>query len=86
MAAERWEIQSMRKKDLKSFKEYAQRWREIAAQVERPLSDRETLTLFIDTLGEPYYEMMIENIFSSFPDIEMVGERIEAGIRSGKIT
>ena len=43
------------------------------------------VTLFIDTLGDPYYEMMIGSISSNFPDIVMTGERIEAGIRSGKI-
>jgi hypothetical protein len=86
MAPDRWEIQSMKKKDLESFKEYAQRWRETAAQVQPPLPDRETVTLFIDILGEHYYKMMIGNVSSSFPDIVMTGERIEAGIRSGKIT
>ncbi|KAK7316323.1 hypothetical protein VNO77_35276 [Canavalia gladiata] len=41
MAPDRWELQSMSKKDQESFKEYAQRWRELAAQVEPPLSDKE---------------------------------------------
>ena len=85
MAHDRLELQSLRKKDLESFKEYAQRWREIAAQVQPPLSNREMVTLFIDTLGDPYYEMMIGSIFSNFLDIVMTGERIEARIRSGKI-
>jgi hypothetical protein len=54
-------------------------------QVQPPLSNREMVTLFIDTLGDPYYEMMIGSISSNFLDIVMTEERIKARIRSGKI-
>ena len=36
MALDRMQLQSMTKKGLETFKEYAQRWREVAAQVEPP--------------------------------------------------
>ena len=49
-----FELQSMSKKEYEAFK--AQRWRVVAAQVEPPLSEKETTTLFIDTLCEPFYD------------------------------
>ena len=85
MAPDRMELQNMRKRDQESFKEYAQRWRETAARVQPPLSEREIVTIFIETLGNPFYEKMIGNIASSFSDIVITGERIEAAMRSGKI-
>uniref|UniRef100_A0A151UD77 Retrotransposon gag domain-containing protein n=1 Tax=Cajanus cajan TaxID=3821 RepID=A0A151UD77_CAJCA len=85
MVPDRFELHSMSKKDGETFKEYAQRWREVAAQVEPPLSDRETVALFIDTLRAPFYDKMIGNISSNFSDIVIIGERIENGMRSGKI-
>jgi len=35
-APDRLQLQNMAKKDTESFKEYAQRWRELAAHVEPP--------------------------------------------------
>ena len=75
----------MSKRDLETFKEYAQRWRELAAQVEPPLSEKELASLFIDTLRAPYYDRMIGSTSSNFSDIMILGERIEAGMKSGKI-
>jgi len=37
MAPDRMQLQSKTKKGAEAFKEYAQRWREIATQVEPPL-------------------------------------------------
>jgi len=70
-----------------TFKEYAQRWREITAQVEPPLYDKEMVTMFVNTLQPPFYEHMIRNwnISSNFADIMIIGERIETGIKNGKI-
>src|SRR4030066_1209260 len=74
----------MSKKDNETIKEYAQRWRELAAQVEPPLSDKEMVGLFMDTLQNPYYDKMIGSMSSSFSDLVITGERIERGIRRGK--
>jgi len=86
MAPDRLELQTMSKKDSETFKEYAQRWRETAAQVEPPLSDKETIALFIDTLREPFYDKMIGSTSSNFSDVVIIGERVESGIKSGWIT
>ncbi|XP_027343037.1 uncharacterized protein LOC113855605 [Abrus precatorius] len=85
MAPDRLELQTMMKKDHETFKEYAQRWRETAAQVEPPLSKKEMVSLFIDTLKSPYYDKMIGSISANFSDIVIIGERVESGMRSGKI-
>ena len=49
----------MCKKEHKSFKEYAQRWRDLAAQVAPPMMEREMITMIVDTLPVFYYEKMV---------------------------
>ncbi|KAA3486915.1 trans-resveratrol di-O-methyltransferase-like [Gossypium australe] len=43
----------MEKKQSESFRQYAQRWREVATQVQSPLLEKETTMLFINTLKAP---------------------------------
>ena len=86
MAPDRLQLQNMSKKNSETFKEYAQRWRELAAQVEPPLHDREMVTMFMSTLQSPFYEHMLGNVSSNFADIIIIGERIEIGLKTGKIT
>ncbi|XP_017420307.2 uncharacterized protein LOC108330329 [Vigna angularis] len=86
LTPDRAQLQNMVKKESESFREYAQRWREIAAQVEPRLSDKEMTTTFLSTLQPPFYEHMLKiSISSSFTDIVIIGERVESGKRSGKI-
>jgi len=75
----------MAKKDTKSFKEYAQWWRELVAQVEPPLLDKEMVAMFVNTLQSPFYKHVLGNVSSNFADIIIIGERIEIGLKSGKI-
>ncbi|XP_052732430.1 uncharacterized protein LOC128196229 [Vigna angularis] len=79
------QLQNMSKKDNETFKKYAQRWRELAAQVEPPLYDREMVAMFVNTLQPPFYEHMVGNVSSNFADIIVIGERIEIGLKNGKI-
>ncbi|RDX73560.1 hypothetical protein CR513_46812, partial [Mucuna pruriens] len=74
----------MTKKEQEGFKEYAQRWRELAAQVQPPITEREMVTMFIDTLLSPYYNWVVGNVASTFADLVVVGERIKLGILRGK--
>ena len=69
----------MEKKATETFKESAQRWRDLAAQVNPPLSDKEMVSTFISTLRPPFYDRMIGNASSNFSDIVIIGERIEHG-------
>ena len=50
-----------------------------------PLSKNELETLFISTLREPYYEKLISHTFRSFSRLVIAGERIDEGIKKGKI-
>jgi hypothetical protein len=53
--------------------------------VQPPLLERELVDTFMSTLQGPYYEKMIGNISSGFADMVVIGERIEEGLKSGKI-
>lgn len=41
--------------------------------------------MFIETLQSPFYDWMIRSVSSSFSDLVVIGERVEMGMRSGKI-
>ena len=84
MAPNRTQLQNMCKKEHESFKEYAQRWRDLGAQVAPPMMEREMITMIVDTLPVFYYEKMVGYLPSSFADLVFVGERIEVGLRRGK--
>lgn len=85
MAPDRTQLQGMSKRDNESFKEYAQRWRALAAQCTPPLLDKELVSMFLETLPPLYYDRLISSASSNFSDVVIVGERIENGLRSGKI-
>lgn len=82
----RRELQNMTKKDRESFKEYAQRWRELTAQVEPPLAKWELVDLFMDTLHIPFFEKMIGSGSSEFSYLVSIGERFKHELKSGKIS
>ena len=52
-------LQSTKKKSGESFHEYAQTWRELAAQVQPPMMENEMIKWFIDNLKPLYYKKMI---------------------------
>ncbi|XP_016737787.2 uncharacterized protein [Gossypium hirsutum] len=85
IAPDKITLQNMEKKPGESFRQYAQRWREIAMQVQPPLLEKETTILFINTLKAPFITHMIGNTTKSFSDMVMAGEMIENAIRGGKI-
>ena len=74
----------MVKKESETFKEYAQRWRDLAAQVAPPMVEREMITMMVDTLPVFYYEKLVGYMPSSFADLVFAGERIEVGLMRGK--
>ena len=64
-APDRNQLQSMTKWEHESIKEYAQRWRDLAAQVVLPMTEREMITIMVDTLPTFYYEkLMIDGHFN----------------------
>ncbi|KAI5405471.1 hypothetical protein KIW84_052309 [Lathyrus oleraceus] len=68
-----------------SFKEYAQRWRELAARVQPPMLERELTDMFIGTLQGVFMDRMGSCPFGSFSDVVICGERTESLIKAGKI-
>ena len=60
MALDRTQLQNMCKREHKSIKEYAQRWRDLAAQMVPPMMEREMITMIVDTLSMFYYEKLVE--------------------------
>ncbi|XP_017629176.1 uncharacterized protein LOC108472182 [Gossypium arboreum] len=85
MTPDRITLQSMEKKPNESFRRYAQRWREVAIQVQPHLLEKETTMLFINTLKASFIDYMLGSTTLSFSDLVMSGELIENAIRSGKI-
>ncbi|PNX74236.1 hypothetical protein L195_g030152 [Trifolium pratense] len=75
----------MSQKKGESFRVYAQRWRELVAQVRSPLLEAELVDIFTNTLQGAYFERMVGSVSYSFYDLVKIGEMIENGINSGKI-
>ena len=81
----RMSLQNMEKKTNETFREYAHKWRDLAAQVQPPLTDKELNKMFLNTLKAPYYDRMIGNSNKDFSDVVSIGEMIEAGVKQGNI-
>src|SRR3954466_15698213 len=79
------QLQSMSMGPNESFKEYAQKWRDLAGRVQPPLADRELVDMFKSTLTSPFYSHLLGSSSSSFTDLILIGEYVESGIQSGKI-
>ena len=75
----------MEKKANESFCEYAHKWRDLASQVQPPMTDKEVNKMFLNTLKAPYYDRMIGNSNKNFSDVVSAREMIEAGVKQGKI-
>jgi hypothetical protein len=86
IAPDRTSLSNLEKRDKESIREYAQRWRDLAAQVHPPLLDKEMVTLFANTLKDPYYEHVMGSSAQQFTDVVAVAERIEQGVKSGRIS
>ncbi|KAE8665814.1 hypothetical protein F3Y22_tig00112528pilonHSYRG00063 [Hibiscus syriacus] len=85
MAPDRTMLQNMNMKCNESFRQYSQRWKDVASQVHTPLTEKEFTTLFISTLKFPYVNHMIRVVSNNFSDIIISGEIIEMAIKNGKI-
>ena len=72
MDPSRTQLQGMVQKSEESFKEYAQRWRELAVRVQPPLLDHELIDLFMGTLRGPYLQHMLSSTSTSFSDMVII--------------
>ena len=69
-------MSNLEKMNKESIREYAQRWRDLAAQVHPPFLDKEMVTLFANTLKAPYYEHVMGSSIQQFTDVVAVAEQI----------
>ena len=68
-APDKISLQNMEKKTTETFREYAHKWRDLAAQVQPPMTDKELNKTFFNTLNTPYYDRMIRNSNTNFSDV-----------------
>ena len=71
MAPDRTQLQNICKKEHESFKEYAQKWRDLAAQVAPLMMKREMIIVILDTFSVFYYEKMVGYMPSSFAGVQL---------------
>src|ERR1051325_4352667 len=79
------QLQSMSMVHDDKFKEYAQKWRDLAGRVQPPLPNRELVDMFMGTLTGPFFNHLIINSSGGFTELILTGKCIEVGIKSGKI-
>ncbi|XP_058770183.1 uncharacterized protein LOC131643835 [Vicia villosa] len=85
MAPDRDQLRAMAQKERESFKEYAQRWREVAAQISPPMEEKEMTKVFLKTLSSFYYERMVASAPTDFTEMVNMGMRLEEGVREGRL-
>ncbi|GAU46722.1 hypothetical protein TSUD_100140 [Trifolium subterraneum] len=85
LAPDRDELRALAQKERKSFKEYAQRWRELAAQIRPPVEEKELCKLFLHTLSPFFYEKMVGIVSRSFTEMVEMGMCLEEGVRQGRL-
>lgn len=85
MAPNCMQLQNPSQKGSESFKEYVQRWRELASRVQPSLLENELVDMFMGTLQGPYYIKMTGSVSTRLVDLVIVGEIIENSLKSGKI-
>ncbi|XP_058733068.1 uncharacterized protein LOC131604655 [Vicia villosa] len=83
MAPNRTQLQSLVQGSKESFKEYAQKWRELAARVQPPMTEGEMIDMFTSTLSGHYY--LACSASANFSEMVRYGERVEMGLKMGKI-
>ena len=86
MVLDRDQLRTIAQRDKESFKEYAQHWCEIAAQVVPPMGEQEMTKVFLKTLGSFYYERMVISASSDFSEMVSMGVRLEEDFREGNLT
>ena len=74
LAPTRTQLQSMSLGTGEGFKEYAQKWRDLAGRVQPPLTDRELVDMFLGTLSGPFFNHLIGNSSAGFTDLILTGE------------
>jgi len=74
---DRTSLFNLEKNDKESIKEYALRWRDLAAQVHFLFLDKEMVTLFSNTFKASYYKHLMGSSAQQFTNVMEVTKRIE---------
>lgn len=85
MALDRYQMSRIKKRPNESFRDYAQQWRKMAAQVHPPVDENEMVMTFIETQEAPYYEKILAGIGKPFSKMIKYGDMVEIQMQSGKI-
>ena len=67
------------------FKDYVQKWRDLAGRVQPPMSERELVYMFLGNLSGPFFNHLIGSSSTCFTELIFTGERVEFEIKNGKI-
>ena len=84
-APDRMTLLNMKKNAIESFREYAQRWRDLVSQVQPPLIERETTKIFVNSFKRIYHDKMLGNATKNFVDMVVSGEFVESFIKNGLV-
>ncbi|TMW98028.1 hypothetical protein EJD97_004605 [Solanum chilense] len=76
----------MKQKPNKSYKEFSYRWRKKAVRVRPPFFEKEIVEVFVEVQEVEYYDRNMLLIVAKFVEIVKVGETIEDGLKTGKIS
>ena len=69
LAPTRVQLQDMTMGKNEGFKEYTQKWRDLASRVQPPLNDREHIDMFMGTLSGPLFNLLAGCSFSGFTEL-----------------
>jgi hypothetical protein len=85
IAPTREDLKKMEKENVENLRTYALRWRELAAQVQPPLSEKEMANTFINTLKGALLSNLLPHLNSNFAEVVSAGENIEGLLEDKRI-
>jgi hypothetical protein len=85
VSPDRLSLQTIKKDNKESIREYARKWSEVATQVNPPMLEKEMISLFSNTFKALYFEYLVRSSAQHFTDLVVIAERIEQAIGLGKI-
>ena len=85
MAPDRSDLQAMTQKDRETFEDYAQQWRDIAAQISPRIEEKEMTKLFLKTLNQFSYDRTVGSAPRNFTEMVDMGVQLEEGVREGRL-
>ncbi|XP_015081454.1 uncharacterized protein LOC107025117 [Solanum pennellii] len=82
---DRYSLKKMKQKSTESYREFAYRWRNEAARVRPPMTEKEIVEVFVRVQEPEYYDRIRLLVGAKFSEIVKIGETIEDSLKSRKI-